>query len=209
VSGLQDVRNDPPSATDLAWIADRLTLDQLPYEQRQWFETLATEIYDAWPDEDEFDVGDEPDDQEFLASIVELLNERGAELSESGEAVFTIEEDIAPALDQLLEAQYEKGRDEGVKDATIPSRANTAQRKAMRLLVEQRVKVVKVRDDRTIIAECVGDSGEVYALGFDAARRQWRCTCPEVRGQCSHLLALKMIVRAPRADETDERGRTA
>ena len=64
--------------------------------------------------------------------------------------------------------------------------------KARRLLGEARLTIRRV-DDRTITAECRGDSGQVYNLGYDAVGRTWwYCTC-EARGRCSHLQALMWV----------------
>ena len=43
-------------------------------------------------------------------------------------------------------------------------------------------------------AQVRGDSGEVYDLGRDPRKDEWRCTCPELKGNCSHLQALKLVV---------------
>jgi uncharacterized Zn finger protein len=74
-----------------------------------------------------------------------------------------------------------------------------APEKGRRLLTEGRLSVEEIRPDGTIVAHCRGDSGEVYALGYDAAKRQWRCTCAEMKGRCSHLVALQLVTvrRAP------------
>jgi uncharacterized Zn finger protein len=70
--------------------------------------------------------------------------------------------------------------------------------KGRRLLTEGRLAVSEIRDDGTIVAECRGDSAEVYTLGYDAKRSQWRCTCQEMKGKCSHLVALQLVtVRRP------------
>ncbi len=45
-----------------------------------------------------------------------------------------------------------------------------------------------------VVAECRGDSGEVYSLGHDPTNGEWRCTCAELKGECSHLKALKLVV---------------
>ena len=45
-----------------------------------------------------------------------------------------------------------------------------------------------------IVAQCRGDSGEVYDLGYDPIKKEWRCTCAELKGNCSHLQALKLVV---------------
>lgn len=58
--------------------------------------------------------------------------------------------------------------------------------KSERLLTTGRLRVTKVDGD-TILAECRGDSGEVYELGH--VDEVWRCSCP-ARTACSHLHAL-------------------
>ena len=69
--------------------------------------------------------------------------------------------------------------------------------KGRRLLAEGRLEVTYV--DRAqggrIVAECRGDSGARYALGYDPRTREWRCTC-EARSRCSHLVALQLVVAA-------------
>lgn len=62
--------------------------------------------------------------------------------------------------------------------------------KGERLLVTGRLRVTKVDGD-TILAECRGDSGEVYELGH--VDEVWRCSCP-ARTACSHLHALWAVV---------------
>ena len=52
-----------------------------------------------------------------------------------------------------------------------------------------------------IIATCRGDSGEVYNLGYDARKKQWRCTCVEMKGKCSHLVALQLVTIRPGGDQ--------
>lgn len=70
-------------------------------------------------------------------------------------------------------------------------RENAAE-KALRLLVEGRLRVTFVHGD-VIFAQCRGDSGEVYAVGHDpAGAPRWRCTCP-ARSACSHLRALWLV----------------
>jgi hypothetical protein len=49
-------------------------------------------------------------------------------------------------------------------------------------------------DTGLVIAQCRGDSGEVYDLGYDPMKQEWRCTCRELKGNCSHLQALKLVV---------------
>ena len=65
--------------------------------------------------------------------------------------------------------------------------------KGRRYLVEGRL-LVELVDGRRIVASCRG--GRRYSLGYDPTRNEWRCTCP-ARGRCAHLLALRLIVRAP------------
>jgi hypothetical protein len=62
--------------------------------------------------------------------------------------------------------------------------------KAMRLLVTGRLRVLRV-DAEFIAAECRGDSGEVYNLGWRDQR--WTCSCP-ARVDCSHINALWAVV---------------
>lgn len=71
----------------------------------------------------------------------------------------------------------------------------TAADKAIRLLTEGRLMVQRVdSESRLVIAECRGDSGAVYSLGHDPKRNEWRCSCDELKGNCSHLIALKRVV---------------
>jgi len=69
--------------------------------------------------------------------------------------------------------------------------------KAHRLLAEGRLRVVRCGDEARpglIVAECRGDTGQVYNLGYDPGRKEFRCTCMEMRGRCSHLRALQLVV---------------
>ena len=66
--------------------------------------------------------------------------------------------------------------------------------KFARLLIDGRLLVTWV-DGILVTAECRGDSGDVYKLGWDGAR--WYCGC-EARGDCSHLRALWMVTVRPR-----------
>jgi len=87
------------------------------------------------------------------------------------------------------------------------SREN-AQAKGRRMLVEGRLRVLRVESD-LIVAECRGDSGEVYRLGFDPlVEKQWGwfCECP-AKGTCSHLVALRLVVTAPRVRLREPRPR--
>lgn len=72
--------------------------------------------------------------------------------------------------------------------------------KGRRLLTEGRLTILRV--DGAIVAECKGDSGEVYKLGYDPRVRSggWRCTCPAL-GRCSHLVALQLVTVKPRQEE--------
>jgi hypothetical protein len=49
-------------------------------------------------------------------------------------------------------------------------------------------------ESRLVVAQCRGDSGAIYYLGHDPERNEWRCTCAELKGNCSHLIALKRVV---------------
>ena len=71
----------------------------------------------------------------------------------------------------------------------------TAAEKARRILPEGRLMVKRVDPDSGfVVAQVRGDSGAVYDLGRDPRNGQWRCNCPELRGKCSHLEALKLVV---------------
>lgn len=181
-----DVIERPPSAADLAWEADRLTLDVLPAEQRAWFENLSTAIREIWPDDD----GDPGGDEFYLDSLLDVLGEHLNFVPEP--SVDEVEAALRAALDQA----EQEGRAEGVKDATVPSRATAAQRKAMRLLVDGRVSIVRRdtagRHAGLVHAKVRGDS-DVWDTGYDPHRRQWRCTCPATGEGCSHVAAVKLV----------------
>ncbi len=71
----------------------------------------------------------------------------------------------------------------------------TVDEKAARYLKEGRMRVERVEPPfGLVVAHCQGETGE-YALGYDPSVKQWRCTCPELQHRCSHLAALKMVVR--------------
>jgi hypothetical protein len=73
--------------------------------------------------------------------------------------------------------------------------SENAAAKARRLLSEGRLRVVKCGDPSKpglIVASCRGDSGEIYNLGFDPDRKQWRCQCA-AKGKCSHVQALQLV----------------
>lgn len=70
----------------------------------------------------------------------------------------------------------------------------TVEEKAVRIIRERRLKIERVDvQEGLVVARCEGETG-VYMLGFDVTRKQFRCTCPEMQGKCSHLTALKMVV---------------
>lgn len=75
------------------------------------------------------------------------------------------------------------------------SRENAAE-KARRLLAEGRVRVLDANeDDRVMQAEIRGDSGRVYATGWDADGVF--CSCATRTLVCSHLRALRLIALEP------------
>jgi hypothetical protein len=79
------------------------------------------------------------------------------------------------------------------------SSSESADEKARRLLIEGRltVKSAGLYVNPPIVAICRGDTGEIYALGYDAEKAEWRCTC-EARGdRCSHLIALRLVTVKP------------
>jgi uncharacterized Zn finger protein len=71
----------------------------------------------------------------------------------------------------------------------------SAATKGRRYLTEGRLNIEHVGDGR-IVASCRGDLGDVYRLGYDPAKQEWRCTCP-ARQRCSHLVALQLVTRRP------------
>jgi len=79
------------------------------------------------------------------------------------------------------------------------SREN-AQAKGRRMLTEARLRVLRIDELGLIRAECRGDSGEVYRLGFwPSDGGEWWCSCP-AKGTCSHLVALQLVTTAPVAE---------
>lgn len=66
--------------------------------------------------------------------------------------------------------------------------------KAARLLVTGRLRVLRV-ERHYIAAECRGDSGEIYNLGWHHER--WTCSC-KAKTDCSHLNALWAVVAVNR-----------
>lgn len=181
----------------------------LATEAQDRYRTLALAAFETWEGGEPAGWPMEPDPE-----TERQLDDLRTRLA----AAETLLEHVGRVLDVDLEDQnacklvadrLERERAEGEKDATIPSRANTAQRKAMRLLLERRVTVdaVNPADHPTlpgyVLASCRGDEGD-YVLGYDPRRQQWRCTCPELRGECSHLIALRMIVSLDRRDRRQE-----
>jgi len=75
--------------------------------------------------------------------------------------------------------------------SAVRKRRENAREKGLRLLVQGRLRVTRVEGD-LIVAQCRGDSGGVYFLGFDPGKKQWRCTCA-ARTACSHLHALWLV----------------
>lgn len=82
--------------------------------------------------------------------------------------------------------------------------AESAEKKAHRLLTEGRLVVKRVDDGGElpwVMAECRGfTDGELYHLGYDPGKNEWRCTCQAsatFHRRCSHLIALQLVVRKP------------
>jgi hypothetical protein len=71
--------------------------------------------------------------------------------------------------------------------------------KARRLLIEARLRILEADEESAIVvAECRGDSGAIYGLGYDGERRWW-CDCPTYGARCSHVRALQLVcVMEPR-----------
>jgi uncharacterized Zn finger protein len=92
-----------------------------------------------------------------------------------------------------------KGR-RGPGEMTIeikPRGRENAREKGKRLLVSGRLRVIQV-DGNLIVAECRGDSGEVYRLRHDPDDVPfWSCSCP-ARTACSHLHSLWAVVAVNR-----------
>ncbi len=65
----------------------------------------------------------------------------------------------------------------------------SASAKARRYLVEGRIIVVSVSDDR-VLARVRGD-GHIWLVIFEGG--VWSCPCPARTDQCSHLRALRLI----------------
>lgn len=72
--------------------------------------------------------------------------------------------------------------------------------KGRRYLTEGRLSVAFVKpSDQRVRAICRGD-GEQYRLGYDPVRSWW-CDCPAKTSSCSHLVALRLVVLAPGAED--------
>lgn len=74
--------------------------------------------------------------------------------------------------------------------------------KAKRLLGEGRLTITAVDPGAraAVAATAKGDSGELYQLGYDATKREWRCSCQAAKTfgrRCSHLRALQLVTVRP------------
>jgi uncharacterized Zn finger protein len=67
--------------------------------------------------------------------------------------------------------------------------------KARRYLIEGRLTLLELSAGGPVVAECKGDSGEIYKLGYKG-RRRW-CTCPARAVTCSHQRALMLVAPRP------------
>lgn len=71
---------------------------------------------------------------------------------------------------------------------------DTVEEKALAILRERRLQIDRVdTHGGVVVASCKGRTGD-YMLGYDMLKKEWRCTCASV-GNCSHLEALRMVVR--------------
>lgn len=75
----------------------------------------------------------------------------------------------------------------------------TKKDKALRAIAEKRLTVETVgASDGLIVATCRGETeAEIYHLGYDPRKKEWRCTCEAnstYHRTCSHLVALKLVV---------------
>lgn len=76
----------------------------------------------------------------------------------------------------------------------MPAESTAA--KGRRLLTEGRLRIRMIGNEGKpgwIVAECRGDSGQLYVLGFNPDEGEWKCTCP-ARTECSHLVALRLVI---------------
>lgn len=198
-------------AETLAWEGDRITLSSAPPEIRNLAEGIARYLEDALPADVELHEGCHSAEECDVAYRAGELERRVSDLEDTlklvdanlgvdvgpGELENGEKIDTAKVVAERLKAE----REEGVKDALVPSRSSAAV-KARRLLLEGRVAIIR-RDHAgeltgLVHAKIRGDSGKVYDAGYDPrGNGSWRCTCEEMRGQCSHLAALKLIVTVP------------
>jgi hypothetical protein len=76
--------------------------------------------------------------------------------------------------------------------------------KAARLLAAGALTVHEVRAG-LVRAVCQGDSGRLHRVGY--WRGQFGCSCrsSQLRGTCSHLLALRKVVADPRPEDAGAR----
>lgn len=181
----------------LAWEGDRASYLALDPEARRLVDGIAKYLEHALQHDTELHEGCHSSETcERGTELLELRNLQGAVSNALGaDAIWSPE-----SFNTALEERLEKERAEGEKDATIPSRANTAERKAMRHLLEGRLEVVKLDPEQGLIhARLRSTSGKVYDLGYDPrpGQRRWRCTCEEMRGDCSHLKALQFVTTVP------------
>jgi hypothetical protein len=65
--------------------------------------------------------------------------------------------------------------------------------KGRRLLVEGRLRI-RSAGPAVIVATCIGDSAEVYHVGYEPGG--WHCSCPALT-RCSHLTALMLVTLRP------------
>jgi uncharacterized Zn finger protein len=65
--------------------------------------------------------------------------------------------------------------------------------KGVRYLAEARLTILRLSGGE-IEAVCLGDSAEVYDLGY--RRGGWWCSC-RARGRCAHLVALMRVTIVP------------
>jgi uncharacterized Zn finger protein len=70
------------------------------------------------------------------------------------------------------------------------SRENSAA-KAIRYLEQARVRILECHEDAGTLAAEVRGNGAIYVVAYDADG--WRCTCPALGENCSHVLACKAV----------------
>jgi hypothetical protein len=71
--------------------------------------------------------------------------------------------------------------------------AESIEEKAERLLVDGRIRLVRVEPNSgLVVAKAEGDTG-TWDLGYDPKGREWRCNCPARVRPCSHLLAVQLV----------------